>query len=73
MGETLFFGLYYAMTGLHGIHVAVGAVLLLIVGRWVRLGKVNRDNHIWLENAGLYWHLVDVIWIYLFPLLYLIT
>ncbi len=126
-GETLFFGLYYAMTGLHGIHVIVGIgvlfFMLYIVNRqpttqfaiepaevdelrgsqlkiedqkgkklWdgttigdsVRRISItfkhystdetfDRSNITKLENSGLYWHLVDIIWIFLFPLFYLIT
>jgi len=126
-GETLFFGLYYAMTGLHGIHVIVGvgvlSVMLYLInkqpsteyviepaqidklrgsqlkitdkqGRKLWDGAVisdsvrrisitfkhymsdetfDRTNITKLENSGLYWHLVDIIWIFLFPLFYLIT
>jgi cytochrome c oxidase subunit 3 len=72
-GEVLFYGLYYSMTGLHGLHVLVGIVLLSIMWFWVRNGKIDGGNYIRLENSGLYWHLVDIIWIFLFPLFYLIT
>lgn len=71
-GETQFFNLYFFMTGLHAIHVIVGAVLLLIIAWYIKKGTINQDRYIYLENGGLYWHLVDVIWIYLFPLFYLI-
>jgi len=72
-GQLLFFGLYYMMTGLHAIHVLVGMVLLLINLVRIRSGKVNQQHYLLLENSGLYWHLVDSIWIFLFPLLYLVT
>ena len=72
-GEVLFYGLYYSMTGLHGLHVLVGIVLLGIMWFWVKNGKINEGNYIRLENSGLYWHLVDIIWMFLFPLFYLIT
>ncbi|MFB6319295.1 cytochrome c oxidase subunit 3 family protein [Saccharicrinis sp. FJH54] len=72
-GETQFFGLYYIMTGLHAIHVIVGAVLLIISMRRVISGRINKDKYLLLENSGLYWHLVDLIWIFLYPLLYLVT
>ena len=126
-GEVLFFGLYYMMTGLHGIHVLAGAIILSIMAYFIakrpsekyyfdpeklkdlqgsKLVMVNqKGEEIWngvtvnnsvdqfsvnikrpvtdqyfdknnigkLENSGLYWHLVDVIWIFLFPLFYLIT
>jgi cytochrome c oxidase subunit 3 len=72
-GELLFFGLYYMMTGLHAIHVLVGMVLLSINLVKIKIRKVNREHYLLLENSGLYWHLVDLIWIFLFPLLYLVT
>lgn len=72
-GELLFFGLYYMMTGLHALHVLIGMVLLSINVVKVRAGSVNSSRFLMLENSALYWHLVDLIWIFLFPLLYLIT
>lgn len=72
-GEILFFGLYYVMTGLHGLHVVVGMVLIAVMTRMTWKGTIAHDNYVRLENAGLYWHLVDIIWIFLFPLFYLIT
>jgi len=72
-GEILFFGLYYVMTGLHGLHVLVGVCVLC--GMWMLIAKdrINQVRFVPLENAGLYWHLVDIIWIFLYPLFYLIT
>jgi len=72
-GEILFFGLYYVMTGLHGLHVIIGAVLIGVMTRLTIKGVINKDSFVKLESAGLYWHLVDIIWIFLFPLFYLIT
>ena len=72
-GEVLFFGLYYAMTGLHGLHVLVGVGILSVMGYFVVNGRIKKTDFILLENSGLYWHLVDIIWIFLFPLFYLIT
>jgi len=72
-GELLFFGLYYMMTGLHALHVLVGMVLLSVNLVKIKLGRVNPRHYLLLENSALYWHLVDLIWIFLFPLLYLIT
>jgi cytochrome c oxidase subunit 3 len=127
-GEIIFFGLYFTMTGLHGIHVLVGMVLLTVMffrvmnqpnaqvrfvaghglqrAQGCRFAVVDKDgNALWkgeeiddsverviletkywpvkrrfhvqdfnqLENSGLYWHIVDIIWIFLFPLFYLIT
>ena len=72
-GEVLYFGLYFTMTGLHAVHVIVGMALLFTA--WLRIGsgKLRRMRPAFLENAGLFWHLVDVIWIFLFPLFYLIS
>jgi len=72
-GEILFFGLYYVMTGLHGLHVLVGMVLISVMMAFTIRGSINKSSFVRLENAGLYWHLVDIIWIFLFPLFYLIT
>lgn len=72
-GELLFFGLYYMMTGLHALHVLIGMILLSINVVKVKTGAVNSSRFLMLENSALYWHLVDLIWIFLFPLLYLIT
>lgn len=72
-GELLFFGLYYMMTGLHGLHVIIGLIVLIISMFQIKSGTINSNRYLLLENAGLYWHLVDLIWIFLFPLLYLIT
>jgi len=72
-GEVLFFGLYFFMTGLHALHIIVGLVFIGFVFYYVVTDKINFENFVLLENAGLYWHLVDIIWIFLFPLFYLIT
>ena len=71
-GQILFFGLYYVMTGLHGLHVIIGVVLLTVILVFIIKNKITPDNYVKLENSGLYWHLVDLIWIFLFPLFYLI-
>jgi cytochrome c oxidase subunit 3 len=72
-GEILFFGLYYVMTGLHGLHVLVGVCVLSVMLLLVAKRKLNQRRFTPLENSGLYWHLVDIIWIFLYPLFYLIT
>ena len=72
-GEILFFGLYYVMTGLHGLHVLVGVCILCGMLMLIAKGRINRMRFVPFENAGLYWHLVDIIWIFLYPLFYLIT
>lgn len=71
-GDMLFFGLYFFMTGLHALHIIVGMVLLGVIFVKVQNGSVNQARYSLLENGGLYWHLVDLIWIFLFPLFYLI-
>lgn len=71
-GESLFFFLYFFMTGLHALHVIIGAIFIGIVVVKVGTDEVTGDKVTLLENSGLYWHLVDIIWIYLFPLFYLI-
>jgi cytochrome c oxidase subunit III len=72
-GEILFYGLYYVMTGLHGLHVIVGMTVIAFMTVFTIKDEINKDNYVKLEIAGLYWHLVDIIWIFLFPLFYLIT
>lgn len=72
-GEVLFFGLYYSMTGLHAIHIIIGLGVLAAVLLAIARGKVRQGRTTFLETAGLYWHLVDVIWIFLYPLFYLIS
>lgn len=71
-GEILFFGLYFVMTGLHALHIIIGLIIILVAAWRVHKGIVNENRAALLENAGLYWHLVDLIWIFLFPLFYLI-
>lgn len=72
-GEIVFFGLYFTMTGLHALHVIIGMAVIVWALFLVRAGKVHADRLVFLENTGLYWHLVDLVWIYLFPLFYLIS
>lgn len=71
-GESVFFSLYYMTTGIHGFHVIIGAILLAWIAAKVKSGSVNSGDYILLENGALYWHLVDLIWIFIFPLYYLI-
>ncbi|MGE5488363.1 MAG: cytochrome c oxidase subunit 3 [bacterium] len=70
-GEKIFYGLYYSMTGLHGLHVIAGITLLSIMFFLVRANRVTSHDCTKLVNSGLYWHLVDVIWIFLLPMFYL--
>ncbi len=72
-GEILFFGLYYVMTGIHGLHVLIGVIVISCMVVFTRRAVITREKFSKLENTGLYWHFVDIVWIYLFPLFYLIT
>lgn len=72
-GEVLFFGLYFAMTGLHALHIIIGVIILAVMLSKVMKSTINTEYYVQLENGGLYWHLVDLIWIFLFPLFYLIA
>jgi len=68
----IFWVLYWIMTGVHALHVTVGIVLLSIMALMARRQKFSGAYYTPVENSGLYWHFVDVIWIFLYPLLYLI-
>ncbi len=70
--EQIFYSLYFTMTGLHAVHMIVGIVILAIITRMAAQGKFNESYHTPVEMTGLYWHFVDLVWIYLFPLLYLV-
>ena len=71
-GTDIFFSLYFMLTGLHGIHVLAGMVVLGAVLYLAGKGKYSESYHTPVEISGLYWHFVDLVWIYLFPLLYLV-
>ena len=71
-GESVFYSLYYLTVGLHGLHVLIGGTFLAIVAVRVQRGTIHAGNYVLLENGALYWHLVDLIWIFIFPLYYLI-
>lgn len=68
----LYFSFYYMMTGLHGIHVLLGMGLITWVSIRLKKGDFNPKKYTALEGVGLFWHIIDLIWIYLFPLLYLV-
>jgi len=68
----LFFGLYFTMTGLHGLHILVGMGLIIWLIIRARKGAFHEGYFTPIEMVGLYWHLVDIVWIFIFPLLYLI-
>jgi cytochrome c oxidase subunit 3 len=69
----LFFGIYFAMTGLHGVHVIAGMIVIAWLIAKARRGIFGPDRFAAVDFVGLYWHLVDLVWIFLFPLLYLIS
>lgn len=72
-GQFMFFSFYFMMTGLHGIHVLLGMIAILYVAWRAQRGDFDKNYYFPVDIVGLYWHLVDLIWIYLFPLMYLIT
>ncbi|HWQ53301.1 MAG TPA: cytochrome c oxidase subunit 3 family protein [Bryobacteraceae bacterium] len=69
----LFFSLYFAMTGLHALHMVVGVGILSVLAVQAYMGRFSPAYYSPVDIAGLYWHFVDIIWIFLFPLLYLIN
>lgn len=71
-GFVLYFGLYYVMTGLHALHVIIGVVVLFVMMIFMKKGTIHQGSYVRLEAGALYWHLVDIIWIFLFPLFYLL-
>ena len=68
----IFFSLYFVLTGLHALHMIVGLGIMTWMFIWVKQGVISSDYYSPIEIAGLYWHFVDIVWIFLFPLLYLI-
>jgi cytochrome c oxidase subunit 3 len=68
----IFFSLYFALTGVHALHMIVGLGIFGVITFMAWRGKFSPEYHTPIEIAGLYWHFVDIVWIYLFPLLYLI-
>ena len=71
-GTQLFFSLYFAMTGMHAVHMIIGIAMLAVLIVQAAKGKYTKSYHTPVEMIGLYWHFVDIVWIFLFPLLYLI-
>ncbi len=68
----IFFSLYFAMTGLHALHMIVGIPIILVIAGMAWRGRFGPEYSTPVELVGLYWHFVDIVWIFLFPLLYLI-
>lgn len=71
-GAEIFFSLYFSMTGLHGIHVLVGIIAISTLMVRTYLMRKRTQDFIPVELTGLYWHFVDIVWIFLYPILYLI-
>lgn len=72
-GEILFFGLYFTMTGFHGLHIIVGIGVMLWAIKLINNKKINTNKSVVLENIALYWDLVHLVWVFLFPLFYMIS
>jgi cytochrome c oxidase subunit 3 len=70
--QQLFFSIYFMMTGIHAIHMIVGIGLMLIILAMAWRGRFSAEYYTPVEMSGLYWHFVDIVWIFLFPLLYLL-
>ena len=68
----IFFSIYFVLTGLHALHMIVGLGLMTWMYIWVKNGVIDDQYYAPIEIVGLYWHFVDIVWIFLFPLLYLI-
>lgn len=71
-GESVVWSLFYTMTGFHAFHVLTGVIFLFIVYRNARKGLYNEERHWPVEAAAVYWHFIDVVWIFFYPALYLI-
>jgi len=69
----MYFVIYFSMTGLHAIHMIIGLILVGVFMRYAAKGQFNGGNDQPVELMGLYWHFVDIVWVFLFPLLYLIA
>ena len=72
-GMITFFNLYFLMTGLHAFHMVIGIGLLLVLVALAWRGRLPAERAVVVHNAGLYWHFVDLVWVYLFPFFYLIA
>jgi len=68
----IFFSIYFVLTGLHALHMIIGLGIMTWMLIWTKKGVISPDYYAPIEIAGLYWHFVDIVWIFLFPLLYLI-
>lgn len=71
-GIILFFGLYFTMTGFHGLHIIAGIILMFWVLMEIKKRRITPEKYVVLENVALYWDLVHLVWVFLFPLFYII-
>jgi cytochrome c oxidase subunit 3 len=71
-GAEIFYSLYFCMTGLHAVHMIIGLGIMAVIATMAWRGTFNAQYYTPVEVGGLYWHFVDIVWIFLFPLLYLI-
>jgi len=71
-GFKLFFGLYFSLTGLHGLHIIVGICVMLWILKLINKGEISSSKFVVLENTALYWDFVHIVWIIVFPIFYLI-
>jgi cytochrome c oxidase subunit 3 len=69
----IFFVFYYFLTGLHAIHLLIGIAVVLVMAWLARRARFSAEYYSPIESWGLYWHFVDVVWVFLLPLLYLIA
>jgi cytochrome c oxidase subunit III len=72
LGSQLYFSLYFCLTGIHALHMIIGIGIMLVMLAMAWKGKFTREYYSPMEISGLYWHFVDIVWIFLFPLLYLL-
>jgi cytochrome c oxidase subunit 3 len=72
-GAQIFFSLYFVMTGLHALHMIIGIAIMIWLIVKAKRGRFSSEYYAPVEMAGLYWHFVDIVWVFLFPLLYLIS
>ena len=68
----IFYAIYFAMTGMHALHMIIGMAVMIFLGYKAYRNTFAPENYAFVENFGLYWHFVDLVWIFLFPLLYLL-
>jgi len=73
LGVELFMTLYFVATGMHAVHMLIGIAVFGILLARTRGGRYSHEGSTGIEVAGLYWHFVDIVWIFLFPCLYLLT